>query len=126
MGRKPSIKRIKAKEIWLESYKKMKLKDLAEKLRVSETQIRKWKSEDKWDLESMYPNIEAWQQDCEKIQKIEKELLEYKGHLLDSGKTLYEYLTKSDKFDIILDNLTLYAYMKNDEDTTDTKYIALK
>lgn len=51
MGRKPSVKRLKAKEIWLESYKKMKLKDIAEKLKVSEQQIRKWKSEDKWDLE---------------------------------------------------------------------------
>ena len=84
------------------------------------------KQEDKWDLESMYFSIEDWNKDYEKVQKLEKELLKFKGHLLDSGHSLYEYLTKSDELELILENLIIYANMKSDEDTANTKYIALK
>ena len=84
------------------------------------------KQEDKWDLESMYPTIKDWNDDYEKVKKLEKELLKYKGHLLDNGNTLYEYLTKSDELEIILENLIIYANMKSDEDTTNTEFIALK
>ena len=84
------------------------------------------KQEDKWDLESMYPTIEDWDKDYEKVQIIEEELLKYKGHLLDDAKTLYNYLKDSDELDVILENLIIYANMKSDEDTANTKYIALK
>ena len=84
------------------------------------------KEEDKWDLESMYPTIKEWEEDYKKVESLEKELLKYKTHLLDSGKTLYEYLTKSDELEIILENLIIYANMKSDEDTTNTTYITLK
>lgn len=84
------------------------------------------KQEDKWDLESMYPTIDDWNKDYVKVEKLEKELLTYKGHLLDNAKSLYEYLTKSNELEIILENLIIYANMKSDEDTTNTKFIALK
>jgi len=84
------------------------------------------KEEDKWNLESMYPSIDDWNKDYNKVQILEKKLLKYKNHLLDSGKSLYEYLTKSDELEIILENLIIYANMKSDEDTTNTNFIALK
>ncbi|WP_347880715.1 phage terminase small subunit-related protein [Paenibacillus sp. F411] len=40
--------RDKAKQIWLESGGTMKLKDIAAALFIGETQVRKWKSQDKW------------------------------------------------------------------------------
>lgn len=51
MGRVRSPNRDKAKQMYLESKGKMKLKDIAEMLGVIDTQIRKWKSTDKWDKE---------------------------------------------------------------------------
>jgi phage terminase small subunit len=45
--RNPS--RVKAKEIYINSKGKKKLKDIASELGVLDTQIRKWKSTDKWD-----------------------------------------------------------------------------
>jgi phage terminase small subunit len=51
VGRVRSPNRDKAKRMYLESKGKMKLKDIAEKLGVLDTQIRKWKSTDKWDKE---------------------------------------------------------------------------
>ncbi|MFB0841797.1 phage terminase small subunit [Paenibacillus oleatilyticus] len=49
MARERSPNREKAEKMWLESGGTMKLKDIAAALSVGETQIRKWKSLDKWD-----------------------------------------------------------------------------
>lgn len=49
MPRPRSPNRDKAKEIWIESGKTRKLKDIAEELGISEEQVRKWKNQDKWD-----------------------------------------------------------------------------
>lgn len=51
MGRERSPDRDKAKEIYLKSKGTIKLKDIAMKLGLADTQIRKWKSIDRWDDE---------------------------------------------------------------------------
>lgn len=51
MGRVRSPNREKARQMYLESNGKMMLKDIAAELGVLDTQIRKWKSTDKWDEE---------------------------------------------------------------------------
>ncbi|MBE7901079.1 hypothetical protein G7L40_21120 [Paenibacillus polymyxa] len=49
MGKERSANRKKALKIWLDSGRSIKLKDIALKLGVSDSSIRKWKSLDKWD-----------------------------------------------------------------------------
>lgn len=49
MGRKRNPKRDDAARLWLESKKKLPLKEVAEKIGVSDGLVRKWKCEDKWD-----------------------------------------------------------------------------
>ncbi|MFC0188477.1 phage terminase small subunit [Fictibacillus aquaticus] len=49
MPRARDPNRDKAREIWEASKGKKKLKDIAADLGVSDTQIRKWKSQDKWE-----------------------------------------------------------------------------
>lgn len=49
MPRQRSDKRDKAFEIWRKSDGKAKLKDIASDLEVQDTQIRKWKNQDKWN-----------------------------------------------------------------------------
>ena len=58
MARERSPERDKAKLMWLESGGTMKLKDIAAALSIGETQVRKWKSLDKWaaDLNSNVTN----------------------------------------------------------------------
>lgn len=58
MARERSPDRDKAKQMWLESGGTMKLKDIAAALSIGETQVRKWKSQDKWtnDLNSNVTN----------------------------------------------------------------------
>ncbi|MGH2222549.1 phage terminase small subunit [Enterococcus faecalis] len=51
MARKRDPRRDKAKKIWLESNGEKQLKAIASELNVSDSQIRKWKSIDKWSAE---------------------------------------------------------------------------
>lgn len=49
MSREPSPKRFQALRIWLQSKREKKLKEIAEEIGVSDSQVRKWKCVDKWD-----------------------------------------------------------------------------
>lgn len=49
MPRPRSQNRDKAMQLWLESSKERRLKDIAAELGVSEELVRKWKNQDKWD-----------------------------------------------------------------------------
>ena len=51
MARKRDPRRDEAKKIWLESNGKKQLKEIASELNVSDSQIRKWTSQDKWSTE---------------------------------------------------------------------------
>ena len=51
MARERSPNRDKAKELYLSAKGEIKLTDIAAQLNVSDSQIRKWKSTDKWDDE---------------------------------------------------------------------------
>lgn len=48
MARKRDPRRDEAYQIWKGSNGSLKLKDIAEKLDVADTQIRKWKSQNQW------------------------------------------------------------------------------
>ncbi|WP_373845420.1 phage terminase small subunit, partial [Clostridium sp.] len=58
MPRQRSPNRGKAKQMYLKSNGKVKLKDIAADLNISDSQIRKWKNQDKWDeaLKVTLPN----------------------------------------------------------------------
>ncbi|MGE8037882.1 phage terminase small subunit [Lysinibacillus sp. NPDC093692] len=49
MARPRNPKRDEAFQMWFESKGQMLLKDIAEQLELSDSQIRKWKNQDKWD-----------------------------------------------------------------------------
>ena len=51
MARQRDPRRDEAKKIWLDSNGEKKLKEIASELNVSDSQIRKWKSLDKWSAE---------------------------------------------------------------------------
>lgn len=57
MPRARSPNRDKAFELWKESGKSRTLKEIAQELGVSESQVRKWKNLDKWDESQALPNV---------------------------------------------------------------------
>ena len=48
--------------------------------------------ENTWDLDKIYPNIEAYQEDYDTVRKLMNKIKEYKNHILDSSKSLLEIL----------------------------------
>ena len=63
MPRQRSPKRDLAYQLWLESKKKKKLKEIAEEIGVSEVQVRRWKNLDKWNDNVTNPKSNVTNQD---------------------------------------------------------------
>ncbi|MGE7922364.1 terminase small subunit [Viridibacillus arvi] len=49
MARPRNPKRDESFQLWINSKGELKLKDIAERLELSDSQIRKWKNQDNWD-----------------------------------------------------------------------------
>lgn len=80
---------------------------------------------EKWDLEAIYPDAEAWEKDFEKVKKLIPEVEAYKGKLAESADRLYGLLQKQDELTLILNKLYAYSHMKADENTANSTYQAL-
>jgi oligoendopeptidase F len=70
----------------------------------------------KWDLSSMYSSTEAWEADIKKLQAMTPEVVKFKGHLGDSGKSLLAAIKKQEELSYILGNVYVYAGLKSYED----------
>ena len=69
--------------------------------------------EDKWKLEKIYVNEDAWEKDFK--------LREFAGKLNDKEEIL-KYLELNEKVSRLGETLYVYAHMKSDEDTSNQKY----
>ena len=70
----------------------------------------------KWNLEIMYPNLDAWESDFTYVKENFERLESYKGHLGESADILYEYLKLEEELNIKADKLSTYAGLKLCED----------
>ena len=75
----------------------------------------------KWDTSSLYKDDEAWEKEFEELAKDKDFLNNYKGKL-DDKKILLEALKKNDDYMQKIERLIIYAHMKKDEDTSNSKY----
>lgn len=78
-----------------------------------------------WDLESIYPNNEAWEQDFAKLSSMLPTLTSYQGRLGESAATLLEALRVRDDIYMLTGQVFAYARMHKDEDNTNSTYQAL-
>ncbi|MBE6138372.1 MAG: oligoendopeptidase F [Firmicutes bacterium] len=76
----------------------------------------------KWDLSPIYSGNEDWYKDLEIVSKEVEEVLNYKGKLLISAKSLLEYLEFSIKLERRLYKLYYFAQLNFDSDTTNNEY----
>ena len=83
-------------------------------------------AEERWDLERIYKDTEAWEGDFRAAETELKQIAEAEGHLTDSGETLYKYLKDSESLELKLDDLYVYAKMKLDEDNRVNRYQAMR
>ena len=75
-----------------------------------------------WELESIYPNNDAWENSFKKIEQGLPELEALKGTLAQSGQALLKVLQTRDELFEELETLFVYASMRKDEDTTNSVY----
>ncbi|RYL90265.1 oligoendopeptidase F [Sporolactobacillus sp. THM19-2] len=80
---------------------------------------------EKWDLEAIYPNIEAWEAAFSKVKELIGEVESYKGKAGQSSANLFALLKKQDELTELLYKVYVYAHMKNDEDTANPTFQAL-
>ncbi len=83
------------------------------------------KTEDTWELETIYPTNEAWEADFTRVNAMQPGLSEHQGHIGDSAQTLFEALKRRDAAGDILGRMFVYAYMRLHQDSTDNTYQAM-
>ncbi len=70
-----------------------------------------------WNLESIYPSVEAWEKDFRAVEDGLKKFESYRGKLTKSGAKILECLELDSELSLKIDNLYVYAGMLKDQDT---------
>ena len=78
-----------------------------------------------WDLESIYPTNDDWENSFKKLKQGLPELEALKGTLAQSGQALLKVLQTRDELFEELETLYVYASMRRDEDTTNSVYLGM-
>ncbi|MFO7274720.1 MAG: oligoendopeptidase F [Bacillota bacterium] len=82
--------------------------------------------EHKWDLDSVYASVEEWEKDYARVEAMVPQLTAYQGRLGESAGTLLGALQARDELFKLLEQVVVWARMKEDEDTTNSTYQALE
>lgn len=77
----------------------------------------------KWDADTLVSNFD----DCEvEIKDLLNELIIYKGHIMDSADSLFNFYQLEEKLNRKADYLFMYAHLSYDVDTTNNDFRVLK
>jgi len=79
----------------------------------------------KWDLESLYADDEEWEQAYESVEERLDDLRAFEGRATDDPETLQETLETYESIMREVANVSAYARMRSDEDTSDSHYQGL-
>ena len=82
--------------------------------------------EDCWDLTKLIADEAKLKQIVTEAQAESRKILALKGHILDNKETLTKFLEANEKENRLLEQAYIYTYLKYDEDTSNTKNLALK
>ena len=76
----------------------------------------------RWATEDIYKDLTAWEEDFKKAEKFDFSAFCGK---LNTAKGFYDCMKKQEELGKIIEKLSVYAYMKHDENTKDSVYDAL-
>jgi oligoendopeptidase F len=79
-----------------------------------------------WDVESIFPNDEAWSAEFDALIKEAPTILRFRGHLADGATTLADFFATSEALAMRAGKVMLYASMKHSVDTADPVATALE
>lgn len=78
--------------------------------------------ENTWNLADMFASDDAWLKEYEELKSFPEKIIEYKGKLGESAKTLLAFLRLDDEVSVRLSKFYGYASCKGDEDTANSFY----
>ncbi|RLQ95557.1 oligoendopeptidase F [Falsibacillus albus] len=73
-------------------------------------------SEEKWNLEDIYKDVDAWNRDYETVITMTGQLKDFDGKIID-GQSLFKYLKLGEEMGYIYKKLYVYAMLQVDLDT---------
>ena len=76
----------------------------------------------KWDTEKIYKTDEDFYKEVEEVKNLIEKTKAYKGKILQSADSLYDFLKTDEKLERKFSKLGVYASLKSDEDTRVAKY----
>ena len=76
----------------------------------------------KWDLSSIYKDLNEFNKDLKDAEEKIKEIEKYKDNFMDDENILYEFLSFIEDLERKLEKLYMYAHLNFDSDTTNTTY----
>jgi oligoendopeptidase F len=83
---------------------------------------KKVKTADTWDLGSLFPRDEAWEEAFHAWEKRIAGYAAFQGKLAESAKTLAACLKFDEELDLAAERLGTYAFLKTAEDAGESKY----
>lgn len=78
-----------------------------------------------WDLEAIFETDELWEEEYKQLEIEFPKISNYQGRVTESADTLLEVFKLQDELIERLGKLYSYSHMRNDEDTTNSKYQAM-
>ena len=79
-------------------------------------------SNDKWNIELIYQNIDAFNKDYEKFQRELEKLIELSKDLTSDSEKFRDFFIQDEVVSRLLDKLSVFTHCKNDEDKTNSIY----
>ena len=81
-------------------------------------------NQDKWSVNEVYSSDEAWEKEYKELQEEAPKLKDFEGKLGD-GETLIRYFEENERISRKAEKIYVYAHLRCDEDTSNTKYQAM-
>ena len=76
---------------------------------------------DKWAVNEIYSCDEEWEREYKELQEEAPKLKDFEGKLGD-GETLIRYFEENERISRKAEKIYVYAHLRCDEDTSNTKY----
>lgn len=83
-------------------------------------------SNDKWNIEAIYPNQEAFEKDFEKLEQEIESLASKSKTFTKDASSFASFFQQDEEISILLENIYIYAQCRNDEDKTNSTYQELQ
>ena len=77
-------------------------------------------AKDKWDLSSIYKNLDEWESALKQLPELTKEVAKYKGKLGESKQNLLEALKALEKANLQMECIYHFASLEHEADEDDS------